>query len=181
MFRISGPFKAVLLIIFTLCCALSLNAAEPKGWFLSGSNGAEYATGDDPKVTYDDRASAYLKSIKPSPEGFGTVMQEMDPSLYLGKRVRFSGYVKTENVRDWAGLWLRFDRGTATGALDNMQNRPIKGTMDWQRYEVVLDVPIDATKIAFGALLVGGGNLWLNGARIEVVGSEVPITQPRGF
>jgi AraC family transcriptional regulator len=25
-------------------------------------------------------------------------------------------------------------------AFDNMQDRPIKGTTDWQRYEVVLDV-----------------------------------------
>jgi len=43
------------------------------------------------------------------------------------------------------------DKGKETGvAFDNMQDRAIKGTTDWRRYEVVLDVPEDATGIAPG-------------------------------
>jgi hypothetical protein len=68
------------------------------------------------------------------------------------------------------------DNGTDTVAFDNMQKRAIKGTLGWQRYEVVLDVPAKATGIAFGILLAGPGALWLNGTNFEVVGAEVPVT-----
>ena len=61
-------------------------------------------------------------------------------------------------------------------AFDNMENRAIKGTTGWQRYDVVLDVPKDATAISFGILLAGSGVVWLNGTKFEVVGADVPIT-----
>jgi len=52
---------------------------------------------------------------------------------------------------------MRGDKGTEVIAFDNMQKRAINGTTGWQRYEVVLDVPKDATVVAFGILLNGGG------------------------
>jgi hypothetical protein len=57
-----------------------------------------------------------------------------------------------------------------------MQNRPIKGTTGWQRNEVVLEVPKDATRVAFGILLNGPGQVWLNSTKLEIVGSGVPTT-----
>jgi hypothetical protein len=57
-----------------------------------------------------------------------------------------------------------------------MQSRPIKGTSGWQQYNVVLDVPKDATGIAFGILLTGSGRVWLNSTKFEVVGMDVPTT-----
>jgi hypothetical protein len=60
-----------------------------------------------------------------------------------------------------------------------MQDRPIKGTTEWQRYEVVLDVPEGATGIFFGILLDGRGEVWLNSVNFEVVGTDVPVTSGR--
>jgi hypothetical protein len=40
-------------------------------------------------------------------------------------------------------------------------------------YEVVLDVPADATGISFGALLNGSGKIWLNDVKFDVVGQDV--------
>jgi hypothetical protein len=57
-----------------------------------------------------------------------------------------------------------------------MGDRPIKGTTSWQRYDLVLDVPPDASGIFFGVLLAGSGKVWLNGVEFEVVGSDVPTT-----
>jgi hypothetical protein len=57
-----------------------------------------------------------------------------------------------------------------------MQNRPIQGTRDWQKYEIVLDVPAKSTGIFFGILLEGKGQVWLNNVRFEVVGRNVPTT-----
>lgn len=41
----------------------------------------------------------------------------------------------------------------------------------------ITNVPQDATGIFFGVLLTGPGTVWLNGAKIEVVGSEIPTTE----
>jgi hypothetical protein len=103
-------------------------------------------------------------------------MQDFRAEHYLGKRVRFSAFVKTEGTQDWAGLWMRVDNGPKQIAFDNMQNRPIKGTADWKKYEVVLDVPQEATGIFFGILLNGSGTVWLNNATFDIVGSNVPTT-----
>jgi hypothetical protein len=69
---------------------------------------------------------------------------------------------------------MRVDRGNTTASIDNMQNRAIKGTTGWQHYEVVLVVPKDATRIAFGILLDGYGEVWLNSTKFEIVGLETP-------
>jgi hypothetical protein len=62
--------------------------------------------------------------------------------------------------------------------FDNMEQRPVKGTSEWVRRELVLNVPSDAFAIAIGALLVGPGQVWVDDFTLEVVGSDVPITVP---
>jgi hypothetical protein len=92
-----------------------------------------------------------------------------------------SGYVKAEGVVDTAGLWLRADgpnagQMTAWSVLDNMYERPIKGTSGWARYELVMDVPTDAAIILFGAHLAGPGQLWVDDLKFDIVDASVPTT-----
>jgi DNA-binding winged helix-turn-helix (wHTH) protein len=140
------------------------------GWSLSGSNASNYEMGVDPQASYDGSPSTYLKAKLPSMEGFGALMQQFSAAQYAGKRLRLSGFVKAEDVRDWAGLWMRVERGSTTVSFDKMQDRPIKGTTNWQNYEVVLDVPRDATQIAYGILLSKSGIVWLNSVKVESLG-----------
>jgi hypothetical protein len=51
------------------------------------------------------------------------------------------------------------------------------GTTGWQRYYVVLEVPKDATGIAFGILLSGPGQVWLNSTKLEIIGLDVLATE----
>jgi len=160
--------------------ALLALAAAPEGWFLAGSKSANYDTGIDASAPYLGHGSSFLKA-KADQEGFGTLMQSFSAKDYAGKRLRLSGYVKSDSVTRWAGVWMRVDgpnSGTTpqTLAFDNMQNRPIKGTTDWQRYEVVLDVPDSAVGIAFGILLDGPGEVWLNSVQFDVVTTAVETT-----
>ena len=78
----------------------------------------------------DGKNAATIKSIDEKIDGFGTLMQQSKPGKYLGKRVRMTGLVKSENVATWAGLWLRVDQSGSQQPLsfDNMGDRPIKGT-----------------------------------------------------
>ena len=171
-----GP-KCIALLIG---CALVLQGAVPQGWHLAGSKPESYEAGTDSQAAYNDHPSAYLKSTKAVSDGFGTLMQEFTADKYAGKRLRLSAFVKSEDVKDWAGLWMRVDKEAKSVAFDNMENRSIKGTTGWQHYEVVLDVPQDATGIFFGVLLSGSGAVWLNDVKFEVVGSNVPTTGAAG-
>ena len=120
--------------------------------------------------------SAYLKSIVSVTDGFGTLMQQISASDYLGKRVRLHAWVKSQDVEGSAGVWMRVDKEQTMVAFDNMQHRAIKGTQPWKQCDVVLDVPNDATGIFFGILLSGSGEVWMNDVSFEVVGKEVPAT-----
>jgi hypothetical protein len=158
--------------------ALLATAAAPPGWLLAGNKPDNYETGVDRQAIYNKLPSAFLKA-KADEEGFGTLMQQFSADQYRGKRLRLSAFVKSDNVARWAGLWMRIDgKDPATGHLgfDNMQDRGIKGTTAWQRYDVVLDVPENAAGIALGILLAGPGEVWLNNVKIEVVGNDVPVT-----
>ena len=157
-------------------------ATAPAGWFLAGSKPANYETGVDQKVIFNGHPSANLKA-KTDADGFGTLMQSISATEYAGKRVRFSAFVKAEGVTRWSGLWLRIDGPRRPQnsypemmGFDNMQDRAIKGTTSWQKYEVVLDVNEKAAGIAYGILLDGPGEVLLNSANFEVVGLGVPTT-----
>jgi hypothetical protein len=178
--RIERYSMSVVGLVLLLTCAIALQAAAPAGWFVAGSKPASYEAGTDAQAAYNGHPSAYLKSKEPVTDGFGTLMQDFRSDNYAGKRVRFSAFVKADGVGDWAGLWMRVDKGKDSVAFDNMQDRPIKGNTGWQRYEVVLDVPQDATGIFYGILLGGSGTVWMNSAKFEVVGADVPTTGGKG-
>jgi hypothetical protein len=148
----------------------------PNGWFKAGSHPQNYETGIDTAAKHSGSASAYIKFIGDKPEGFGTLMQAFKPDQYGGKRVRMSAWMKTENA-DSAQLWMRID-GVEKKMLgfDNMNNRAVKGTDDWKRYEITLDVPESAVAIAFGILVAGRGQAWVDDFQFEVVGNDVPST-----
>jgi hypothetical protein len=156
-----------------------ITRTAPAGWMKNGSKPDAYVVGVDRLQNYGGMPSAYVKSVQPSVQGFGGMMQMSAADDHLGQRVRLSGWAKTEDANDGGGhLWFRVDgqqRG-ATLQFDNMDNRPIKGTTDWQHYSVVLDVPPEAAALAYGFFVNGTGKMWVSGAKIETVGPEVPST-----
>jgi hypothetical protein len=165
---------AVVLLLTGL--VLVAQATLPRGWLLAGTKPSEYEVGVDVDQMYQGHATAFLKSKTLNADGFGTLMQSIKAEQYLGRKVRLSGLVKSEEVLGWAGLWMRVDKEKSPVAFDNMENRAIKGTTGWQRYDVVLGVPKDATAISFGILLAGSGVVWLNATKFDVVGADVPVT-----
>jgi hypothetical protein len=164
----------VAMVLGTFAAVVYANV--PKGWFLAGSRPGEFESGVDSEQTYQAHASAFLKSKQTNVDGFGTLMQRVTAEQYKSKRIRLSGLVKSQDVAGWAGLWMRVDQGKDAVAFDNMQDRSIKGTTGWQRYDVILDVPKDATGVSFGILLAGSGEVWLSNTNFDVVGDEVAVT-----
>jgi len=60
--------------------------------------------------------------------------------------------------------------------FDNMQSRPIVGSTEWQKYDVVLDVPDESEAIAFGILLVGSDEVLIDDIRFDEVGEDIAVT-----
>jgi hypothetical protein len=175
--------------LFVVLLALSLWSVPaqgdqaPEGWILTGTHPADYSAGTTNAVSQEGRACAYLASIVPQPaEGFGNLMQTIAADAYRGKRIRLAGFAKPEGVEGWAGLWMRID-GPEKPPLgfDNMSDRPIRGTGDWRRCEIVLDVPQEATDIAFGILLAGKGKVYLDNVTFEEVPLTVKVTNVSGM
>lgn len=153
-----------------------------KSWYMAGSHPADYEHGIDTNSTYEGKNVAYLKSVVDHAAGFGTLMQWFKADDYRNKRMRFSAQVKSQGIEGWAGLWMRVDGPQRHGSLrfDNMEDRPIKGTTDWHKYDVVLDVPPESVNICFGILLDGKGQAWLSDVQFEEVGADVPTTSDAG-
>ena len=157
-------------------------ASSPTCWQLAGNDLSCYQMDRDSVVTYAGKPSGRLTSVGEC-QSFGTMVQCIDPAAYAGKRIRFSAHVKARDVRDWAGLWMRVDGEGGCGttlAFDNMNTRPITGSRDWARYDIVLDVAKEAKSICLGILLEGQGKVWLSGVRFEAVNTAVPTTVADG-
>lgn len=150
----------------------------PDGWFKAGSDPDKYEMGLDDEVFNNGQNSAFIRSTANKIKGFGTLMQTCSANDYLGKKVKMTGYLKSENVEGWAGLWLRVD-GTGRAeslSFDNMQDRPIKGTSDWTKCEIILNVPDNSSTLNFGALLSGTGKIWFDNITFEEASADTKTT-----
>jgi hypothetical protein len=149
---------------------------HPKGWYFAGAAPDDYEMGVDPSLLRDGKPCAVIRTRVEKPSGFGTLMQTFKADDYVGRRVCLSGWVKTDRANRCT-LWMRVDgEKNRTAAFDNMHDRPIQGTTDWQKYEVVLDVPELSIHIAFGMMLDGPGVAWLNKVKLKKVSKKVPTT-----
>ncbi len=147
------------------------------GWHMAGSHPSQYEHALSDDMTYQGKAVAELRSVVERTDGFGTLMQTFSAEHFLGERVRFSGALKCEGVKNRVGLWMRVDGPSGRMlAFDNMAGRPVNGTTGWEHYEVVLDVPDEALAIALGVLLIGKGEAWMSDFNVEIVGPEVEST-----
>lgn len=103
---------------------------------------------------------------------FGVATGSFPTKEARGKKLVFSGWIRTEDLEGWAGLWWRCDGADGkVVAFDNMQDRAPKGTTPWARYEIVLDVPEETSNINFGMIMPGSGTAWFDDLEITLDGA----------
>jgi hypothetical protein len=170
-------------IIIAVAMATKLNA-QNKGnyknildWSYWQTEPKKYEMNFERNPEFSNQNIFTIKSVKNKINGFATLMKSIKSDSFKGKTVKMTGYMKSENVKSWAGLWMRVDYYTADVlAFDNMQKRAVKGTTDWVKYEIVLFVPLEATSISYGVLLGETGQIWFKDIVLEVVDDTVPET-----
>ena len=152
----------------------------PKGWAVAGDAPYKYEMGLDPTLSYDNRPCITIKS-GPEPSEFAALCQTFKAGPYRGKRLRFSAAVRTADVENRAALFMRVaGADDKLLAFDNMRDRPISGSNEWDHHAVVLDVAEDAEIIVFGILLSLNGQVWMADVRLDEVGQDVPVTDLLG-
>jgi hypothetical protein len=152
----------------------------PKGWTtrtLYEQTRCLYSAGVDNVVTYKGKKAACIEVTESDYYAKVQLYQILRCEGWRGKRVRVSVQLKSQDVKVKAGFWLDvIGPHEGTLACDDMENRQIFGTTNWKKYEIVVDVPMEAVELHFGACVQGSGILWFANLSIEEVGLDIQIT-----
>jgi len=153
---------------------LDFESSSSVGFF---TGGAGYQIKLDKRFAQSGKQSLLIRYASPPPirNGGGVASASFPASSAVGKRVRLSGYIKSRDVsQGFAGFWLRIDGPSGVLAFDNMEDRGVTGTTDWERHEIELPVAPGATQIVLGALLPANGTAWFDSMKVEVDGAPYP-------
>ncbi|HEX3095457.1 MAG TPA: S41 family peptidase [Candidatus Angelobacter sp.] len=144
------------------------SAGPPAGW-VGKPEGTVFT---DDKIVHGGHWAARLERNVQSDGAFSTLHRAIAMD-FAGTTLELRGFLRTEQVSQLAGLWMREDGETPSLAFDNMANRPVTGTTEWTEYSVKLPVHPEARQLFFGALLVGSGKLWVDDLQVLVDGKPV--------
>ena len=143
-------------------------AGEPRGWG-GGPSGTIFA---DDKVVHGGKWAVRIDRNARSPQNFSAATLSI-PIDFPGTRIELRGFLKLENVSEYAGLWMREDGDNGVAAFDNMQSRELKGTHPWMEYSITLPLRAEARQLFFGVLMGGTGKTWADDLRLLVDGKAV--------
>jgi hypothetical protein len=158
-----------------LAALLSFEAPDLSGW----SGGPRETMSLDSVGAHGGRWSGRIdRDGTQSDPAFSTFTLSV-PRTFAGGTLELRGWLRTEDVEGFAGLWLRQDGPSGMLEFDNMGTRNLAGTTDWAEYTISLPLHDDAESVYFGALLVGEGTIWVDDLELIVDGG--PASEARPF
>jgi hypothetical protein len=140
----------------------------PQGW----SGGPPGTIFVDRDAVHNGQRSVRLERDRSSPDMFSEITKGIAFD-FTGKTIEWRGFIRTELVTEFVGLWMREDGPTGAVAFDNMQNRQIAGTRDWTEFSITLPLQPEAKQIYFGFLMAGTGKAWVDDLQLLVDGKPV--------
>ena len=108
----------------------------------------------------------------------GGIIQNIKADAYRSKFIRLSARFKIKGVTNFFSLRL-YVFGSIQGELlayDNLWQRDIKGTRDWQGKHIILRIPEEAYFIQIGARVHGLGEAWIDDFQLEEVNPSLGVT-----
>ncbi len=174
-----AKYKLVFAVpIILLSIVVFSNCQKKVAWTLSGSHPDDYKTGIDNQISYHGHKSAFIESAVNNPRPFCTLMQWFNLKDLKGKRIKMTGFIKSQGLRDTSLMWIRVDNfdTKVTSDFDNMWERPIVGTKDWTKCEIVFDIPNSKCTVNYGFVLHGEGKIWVDDLSFEIVSNSVWLT-----
>ena len=169
--------RILIFLILMIPLHLSESFAEPlpKPW--AHHNQQDYEAGLTSDNPYKGKSSAYIRSKRAEKHTMGTIWQAIKPRPdWFGERVMLTVYLKTLEVKQAAGLFMRVSTYGGLIHYDYMYDRLVKGDTDWHKYTIVLEVPHDTSLIDFGAWIIGKGEVQVDDFSFKVVDNKVQVT-----
>ncbi len=144
---------------------------QPKGWYIEGSEPGMLST-EHPT----NNGQSLRLSRNADTGGDSAFAIQMPPFQHQGKELTLTGWIKTREVTgDGASLWLAINAGSSELAHDNMKDRQISGSQDWQQVQVSVQLTDAVDSYTFGVVLAGTGEAFFADLSIKLDG--VPITE----
>jgi Peptidase family S41 len=151
-----------------------LQASE---WTLSGARPAAYVLEASGRATDANGATVSLRSAADTSGISGSASSRLPADALRGRRVTISGELQTRGVSGGASLWLRIDRDTTVLLIDTGAGEAVRGDAEWTARSISLPVPVEATAVALGVRLQGGGAVSARKLRFEV-SAPIPAGAP---
>jgi hypothetical protein len=150
----------------------------PKGW-----NGGPPGTFTvDGQTVHGGKWALRIERDDKSESAF-TAVNRMIAIDFAGETLELRGFLRTQDVANFAGLWMREDGDSGAVAFDNMQARQLKGTTEWTEYSIKLPLEKSAKRLFFGVLAGGTGKVWADDLRLLLDGrpleQEPRVEQPK--
>ena len=143
-------------------------AQRPQGW-VGGPADTLFVDGE---VVHSGEWAARIERDSNSARSFSTLTNSL-PMEFKGTVLELRGYLRLEDVSEWAGLWLRQDSESGMLRLDNMQNRQLRGSRDWAEFTIKQPLNTETRTLVFGALLAGEGKIWVDDMQLLVDGKLI--------
>ena len=143
------------------------SAHQPLGWKLPATG--DYRVQLDSTQPQDGKYAVSIQRSPTAKTAFGAFGKSIAPPA-AGSVLKLTGYIKTQDVRGYGGLWIRVqDQAGTVIAFDNMHSQNILGTNDWKEYTTEIHYNAKAAGTIFvGALLTGEGKLWVDNLHVFV-------------
>ena len=132
----------------------------------------------DSVAVHGGRYAGRIERDSESSGEFSTFTMSL-PVTFSGETLELRGWLRTEDVAGFAGLWLRQDGQSGSVQFDNMQSRNLSGSTEWTEYRITLPLDDRARTVFLGALLVGEGTVWVDD--LELVVDGVPFSEAPPF
>ncbi len=149
---------------------------SPEGWAAQQHVGqTAYTFTIDRTTRHSGDASLRIRNTRP--EVYGSITQRLPAAPHLGKTLRFSVWLRSEDVvanvyGKGATPLLQAFVGGSPAVSASFEVAAIAGTTEWVRREVVIEVPGATEWIEVGVMLTGSGTVWLDDAVLETTVSR---------
>ena len=139
------------------------------GWSIEGHARNAYAAEVDGDVVREGHPTIRFHPTQETGGAYATFMTTLDARPLRGRQAHAVVYVRTQGVTARGDAWLRVqgaDSPSDGPGLATSITR-LASNSEFTRYELVVDVPVDAASVQLGLGLGGPGMLWMDGVTVE--------------
>jgi hypothetical protein len=150
------------------------NTSFSDGWQVSGLG--NFRVKKDSMSVYSGKYAACITADGDS-KSFGKIVFKI-PNNYRAKWVNLEGYMKTQDVKGYAGLAIHFEEEGNVISSVNMRNQAIQGTTEWRKYSIKIAISHSSDSIYLSATLSGTGKVWFDNFNVNIDYAPIENVKP---